>query len=468
MLISGGYTARLLGDIRKNKADITSGLSRLATGARIQRAADDPAGSAIATRLRVRARSREAAIRNTEDGLIMAHQADQGLSSASRLLARMRTLAVQSASETIGDTDRQYIQEEFTALLDQLDQNARSNLHNGKTVISPPGVDVGLLIDTSGSMGGEKNQVVNAIQGFIDAFTNARYNIRVGAAAYAITKDSVDNVALQAQLGSSNTRAAISAITLGLGPVDPYAAMTETVGITQIAGDVENDRFAFRPSAVRMLIMVTDAPRSANRNGMVESEVATALADDEVQVHAIAPTGAFGDYDDIVNETGGSIHNIGDSSGSNISTALSTIATNAIDALNNRTPITIHTGPDASDRIETPFPLDASVIGLELDSVAIDTVASARDALDTLDTAISDVAGMRGQVGAIQRRLGHALERNTVALEAETAAESRIADQDVAIASAELTAAQIQQQAIVAASVAARQIDRDTAERLLR
>jgi flagellin len=416
----------------------------------------------------VRARSREAAIRNTEDGLMMANQADKGLSSASRLLSRMRTLAVQSASETLGDTERQFIEEEFTALLDQVDQNAKSNLHNGKTIISPPGVDVGLLIDASGSMGGEKNQVVNSVQNFIDAFTTARYNIRVGVAAYAITKDSIDNVALQAQLGSSNTRDALSGLVLDLGPVDPYAAMTETVGITSIVGDVENDRFSFRPSAVRMLIMVTDAPRSANRNGMVESEVAAALADEEVQLHAISPTSAFGDYDDIVTETGGSIYDIGDSSGSNISTALDSIAIDAIDALNNRAPITIHTGPDASDRIETPFPLDASVLGLELGAVSVGTVAAAQDALDILDTAIGEVAGMRGQVGAIQRRLGHALERNSVALEAETAAESRISDQDIAIASTELTAAQIRQQALFAATAAARQIDRDTAERLLR
>lgn len=467
MLIAGGYKARLSGQMRRVEGDITARLEQLGSGRRINRAADDPAGLAIATSLRVRFNSREVAMRNTEEGLLMAGMADAGLRDTSNLLSRMRELAVQAASETVTDTERAYIQDEFVSLLDEVDRNSQSVVYNGEPVISPPGVDVGLLIDTSGSMGGEKNKVQAALQSFIDQFTAAHYNIRVGVAAYAITADAVDNVSQVAQLGSGDIIADIGAMSLGAGPVDPYAAMTETTGITRIQGTDESDRFSFRQSSVKMLVLVTDAQRSANRNGMDESETGAALAAEDFQVHTITPGGALHAYDDIVSQTGGSSHDIGNSAGSGIAAALDAIAADAIDALDSDESVSVHVGPGADDLIVTPFPLDATLLGLDIADIAVDTRDGARAALDRLDAATSTLGGLQGQVGATQSRLSCALSLSVSALEAEVSAESRIRDQDHARAATALSTAQIQQQSLVAAATAARQLDRSTSEKLL-
>lgn len=467
VLISGGYTARFVEDMRQNQMEMRERAGQVSTGARILHSADDAAGLAMATKVRVTIRSREVAVRNTEAGMAMVNLADQALSTTAQVLTRMRELAVQSSSETLGDTERVFIATEFDELLDEIDRNARSTLYNDKPVITPPGVDVGLLIDTSGSMGGEKNQVQNALQDFIDQFVDARYNIEVGIAAYADTKDSIDNVDLRAQIGSTNLNQVINDLTLGLGPVDPYAAMTETTGITSIVGDVEDDKFTFRESSVRMLIVVSDAKRSADYIGMTETEVADALVKEEVQVHTITPTAVQFDYDEIATATGGGNYDIGDSSGSNIATALEDIANTVIDALDNDSAFTLHVGPDATDRLDTPLPVDASVLGLGLADVDVSTVSNARSAITELDGAIDAVSGMRAQIGATQRRLSHTLQRHAEALEAEYATTSRIEDQDHAIAATELTAVQVRQQGLIAAAQVTRQMDRQFAETLL-
>lgn len=104
---------------------------RLSSGLRIARAADDAAGMGVAENLKVAASSAQVAARNIGDGVSMIAVAEGASSEVGNILGRMRELAVQSASETLGDDERQYIQDEFSQLAEEVDRIAGTTEFNG-------------------------------------------------------------------------------------------------------------------------------------------------------------------------------------------------------------------------------------------------------------------------------------------------------------------------------------------------
>lgn len=97
-------------------------LERLSSGLRINRAADDPAGLAISEKMRAQIRGLEMAEKNALDGISLLQTAEGALNETHSILHRIRELAIQSANDTyITEGDRQAMQEEVNALLDELD-----------------------------------------------------------------------------------------------------------------------------------------------------------------------------------------------------------------------------------------------------------------------------------------------------------------------------------------------------------
>lgn len=109
--------------------------SKLASGERINRAADDAAGLAISDNLRADVRSLSQARRNANDGISLVQTAEGGLMETTNMLARLRELAVQSASDTIGVTERGFLDREFRALKDEIDRIALSTEFNGTRLL---------------------------------------------------------------------------------------------------------------------------------------------------------------------------------------------------------------------------------------------------------------------------------------------------------------------------------------------
>ncbi len=101
-------------------------LQRLSTGSRIVTAADDPAGLAISDREQAQIRSLNQAIRNTQDGVSLVSVFEGGTSEISNMLARMRELATQSATDTIGDTERLMINSEVQQLKDEINRTTQT------------------------------------------------------------------------------------------------------------------------------------------------------------------------------------------------------------------------------------------------------------------------------------------------------------------------------------------------------
>ncbi len=131
-------TSRSLGDT----------FTRISSGLRITKAADDAAGMAVAENLSSAYRSGRVAIRNINDGVSVLQTAEGATNEVVNIVKRMRELAMQSASETLDDDERAYIQDEYTQLVTEVDRIAQSTEFNGTAlgdgVLTTLAVQVGI------------------------------------------------------------------------------------------------------------------------------------------------------------------------------------------------------------------------------------------------------------------------------------------------------------------------------------
>ncbi|MGE6400407.1 flagellin [Bacillus mycoides] len=122
--------------MRQNQDKMNTSMNRLSSGKRINSAADDAAGLAIATRMRAKENGLGVASRNTQDGISLIRTADSALNSVSNILLRMRDLAVQSANGTNSNDDRAATGAEFTQLIEQIDYIATNTAFNGTKLLN--------------------------------------------------------------------------------------------------------------------------------------------------------------------------------------------------------------------------------------------------------------------------------------------------------------------------------------------
>lgn len=111
-------------------------LEKLASGSRINHAGDDAAGLAISENLRASIRGIRQAKRNSLDGISMIQVAEGGLNEVSNILIRLRELSIQAASDTIGDTERQFTDREFQSLKEEIDRIANVTEYNGTRLLN--------------------------------------------------------------------------------------------------------------------------------------------------------------------------------------------------------------------------------------------------------------------------------------------------------------------------------------------
>ena len=114
---------------------INKSLERLSSGLRINRASDDAAGLAIATRLQAQVRGLQQASRNANNAISLVQTAEGALNSVTNILQRLRELAVQAASDDNTDTDRTALNNESKQLRDELTRLAQTVEFNGTTLL---------------------------------------------------------------------------------------------------------------------------------------------------------------------------------------------------------------------------------------------------------------------------------------------------------------------------------------------
>ncbi len=125
----------LLNIIEKNKSGLGRSLEKIASGRRLNRAGEDPASNAIATQLRSDIRALSQATLNVDAGSNFIRSAEGGLSSISDLVARGRELSLQAANGTLGDTERQTLNAEFSQIKSEIDRISASSEFNGQKLL---------------------------------------------------------------------------------------------------------------------------------------------------------------------------------------------------------------------------------------------------------------------------------------------------------------------------------------------
>lgn len=122
-----------------NNADKSKTLGKLSSGTRIVRSADDAAGLAISEKLKAQVRSTNQAERNANDGISMIQTAEGGLNEISNILIRLRELSIQSASDTVGDTERKFTDLEYQNLKQEVERISQVTEFNGKKLLNGQG-----------------------------------------------------------------------------------------------------------------------------------------------------------------------------------------------------------------------------------------------------------------------------------------------------------------------------------------
>jgi len=117
-------------------AELKTAMERLSSGKKINSAADDAAGFAIAERMTAQIRGLNMATKNANDGLSMLAVIENATNDVTDMLHRMRELAIQATNDTNGDADRIFLQKEVAQLIEEIDRVADKTTYNDQVVLN--------------------------------------------------------------------------------------------------------------------------------------------------------------------------------------------------------------------------------------------------------------------------------------------------------------------------------------------
>jgi flagellin len=123
-------------NLEQTEKRMHSVVERLSSGSRITKASDDPAGLSISDGLNAQVRSLGQAIRNAQDGISLVQVYEGGTNEINNMLVRMRELAMQSATDTVGDKERSMIDNEVQQLKMEIDRIAKSTKFASRDLLS--------------------------------------------------------------------------------------------------------------------------------------------------------------------------------------------------------------------------------------------------------------------------------------------------------------------------------------------
>ena len=123
-------------NLRSTRGNLDRTLERLSSGSRINHAGDDAAGLAISESLRAQIRGIGQAERYSQDGLSLVLVAESALGEIGNILIRCRELGVQAASDTVGPTERGFLDREFQQMLEEIDRIANSTNYNNVPLLN--------------------------------------------------------------------------------------------------------------------------------------------------------------------------------------------------------------------------------------------------------------------------------------------------------------------------------------------
>jgi flagellin len=147
------------------QTSLSTSMTRLSTGYRINSSMDDAAGLQIATRLKAQSSGMAVAMRNTQDSISMLQTADGALNEVNSILTRMKDLATQAADGTSSGADKTAMQSEYDSLTDELSNIVSHTSFGGTTLLNTSAVNGGNLGNAAGlafQIGADSSETMHA------------------------------------------------------------------------------------------------------------------------------------------------------------------------------------------------------------------------------------------------------------------------------------------------------------------
>ena len=471
-------------EVRRSTRTVGNTMRKLSSGLRVSRAADDSAGLAVSENLDARGGSQRVAMRNVNDGISIIQTMEGGIDEVSSVLKRMRELAVQSSSETLADTERAYLNDEFKQLQGEIGRVRNSTMFNRTNLLDGSwlsGKEVQAGADGSSNdritiTVGDVSQTasVAAVASFTTApvgaaalVANSKFHLgAVGSVAGGtahfydrsnVTSDGVSSGAVDG--GSAIARAnAINADTGSHGVTATANASNYTAGGSISAGTFNGgERMWFMGGAgpslnlsiagVTVLNNDSDGAFQNHVQTELDSHYGTGTYTVDTSSGSLSISAADGrSFGFNITDAGGLS---GIAAGPNQWATGSVTLTSATDFeyaphnAGNAADWGVSTGTNVIAATGGSSSIDLTDNGL----LNVSSVASARSALATLDGGLTTMNGHRSKLGAVQNRLESASHNLLTSNEAVFNARSRIRDADFAFETATLSKAQIMQSA---------------------
>lgn len=240
---------RLLGRTSKS---LQGNLTKLTSGLRINSAADDAAGLAVSSEMKVDMRSLNQAKRNANDAISVLQTAESAMGQQGDILTRMRELSVQANNATLADTQRDALNEEFTQLQTEFDRIANNTTFNGTslldgTIASGSGLDIQIGVESSDTVTVEVEDTTAATLG-VDAGSIDLSSTGDPAAAMTAIDDALETVnSERAKVGAMQNRMDVAIENLSSTYENTAAAHGRIVDV-----DVASEMASFTKNQVLM------------------------------------------------------------------------------------------------------------------------------------------------------------------------------------------------------------------------
>ncbi len=468
-------------NLTMSQGSLSQSIQRLSSGLRINSAKDDAAGLAISDRMTSQIRGLNQAARNANDGISLAQTAEGAMKSAGDILQRVRELAVQSANASNSSSDRQALQQEVGQLVAELDRISQTTQFNGQNILD------GTFGTAQFQVGANANQTIVAATANLrtNVFGNNQNNASAGSGGSVATGAPGNNGIVTAQLTLSGYVGSYTSTVAGNESAKTTAAninlQTPNTGIAASARTVVEltlstaGAYALDLKSINSTAqVVTFATTSSSGDGL--SAAVSAINEQSSKTGVIASLNSAGDRVVLTSSTGDDIqlsHLSGTANAGSISVnklrsdGVLVVGTGTIAAAANATNGTTTGGYLVLDSKQS-FSVTSTVAGntyasdnAKLNKVAdldVSTFAKASDALKTVDSALAFISGERAKLGALQSRFESSIEALHVTSENLSASRSRIQDADFAAETANLSRAQILQQAGTAMVAQANQV----------
>jgi flagellin len=226
-------------NLKVSNASQEAEFSKLSSGKRITKAADDAAGLAIAKKLEAETKGLRVASRNANDAISMVQVAEGGLNETTSILTRLRELSIQAGSDTVGDAERGYLSLEYEQLVQEADRIAKTTAFNGRPLLQGEG---SMLQFQVGAYGGQDN-IIELDAGQTDASAES---LGIGGSNVRDKQDAIDNLeridgainkvsAFRANFGSVQSRlqTAINAIDVTVVNQESARSRIEDVDVAE-------------------------------------------------------------------------------------------------------------------------------------------------------------------------------------------------------------------------------------------